>query len=541
MTSRDSDQAAFIARKLAPPPVASQISESRFNAFLDSIVQLVDRDYRSARTEANELLGAARENSNMRVEYKSAQDRINALCNIGQANGIDLVVAREGTTSNDHSRLGNGRTTGFVTSRTRNAAIMMAQFPKVDLFIPSIVDFYEGNPEGYSDPTRQMQYYTALAIVSRGRFLPMVSFNPERYYEEVRDRHVFNNLDLVRNAILVGGAIGVKVHPSSGFDPYSNSDFAQLGEGPRSDQCHDRSDDNLKYRNAERYEVMDEGMAELFKLCSELQVPILTHSGTTIASVSPCMYDDDDPNNWTNSTYHWSLALERARRTAPNAKVVLAHFAGGFGEMYSRKAAKELDRDNEWFQPDPFEYDTGRRIRPSQWLQAAIDHIKTSPAADMYIDTSVMDELAYSQAFRENRNVDKGADPVWDINPGIRLTSRGAIEKARMDVDEGPENFADKFSEFIANNTELHDRFVYGSDLHMQSVATVSTSDAYLDLIEGAVPDLPGLRDSVMGLNATNLFGLRQGNANRRRIEELLIDTGTDPKSVPWIQKIDAT
>jgi hypothetical protein len=74
----------------------------------------------------------------------------------------------------------------------------------------------------------------------------------------------------------------------------------------------------------------------------------------------------------------------------------------------------------------------------------------------------------------------------------------------------------------------------------MNSVATVSAHDAYLDLIEGAIPDLDGLRDKVMGGNAATLFGLRSGQQNRGRIEEFMRETGTDPQSVRWMQKLDA-
>ncbi|MFK8034048.1 MAG: hypothetical protein AB8B94_07890 [Hyphomicrobiales bacterium] len=551
MTSRDSDQAAFIARKVAPRRFARGINERRFNRFLDNIVQLVDRDYRTARKEANDLLKTTRrDGSNGKTEWGNSAARIEHLCKLGRPSGLDLVVAKEGTGPDTNQRLGNGRTTGFVTSRTRNAAIMMAQFPKVDLFVPSVVDFYEGDPEGYSDPVRQMQYYTALAIVSEGRFLPMVSFNPERYYEEKRDRHAFDNLDLVRKAIEFGGAIGVKVHPSSGFDPYRNVDYAQLGEGRQRDKCHNRSNDEQKNRNAERYEMMDKGMSSLFELCSELDVPILTHSGTTIASVSHCMYGASDPNNWTNSTLHWAKALVEARPKAPKARVSLAHLAGGFGDLFgpSEKTPEGRSKKDKWFVPNPYEYDSSENLIPSDWLKTAIDHISSSSSSDMYIDTSVMDELAYSQAFRENRiSKEQGQDAVWKIAPGIRQTSRGAIAKAREDEKRvmkrkysDKSNFADKFSNFVDKTSVLHDRLVYGSDLHMNAVATVSESDAYLDLIEGAIPDKPGLRSKVMGGNAATLFGLRHGNTNRGRIERFLKDTGTDPKSVRWIQKLDA-
>lgn len=552
MSSRDSNAAAFVARKLLSDDVAEKVDENRLANLVEQIWKFNDLDYRSARTEANNLLPRIRiMTQGGRHSYVDGTARIKKLCDQGGKTGLDWIIAREGTLSDTSNRIGNGRTSGFVSSRTRNAALMMAQFPKVDLFIPSVVDFYEGLPESYSDPTRQMQFYTALTIISQGRFLPMVSFHPERYFEEKRDRHAFNNLDLVKNAIEIGGAIGVKVHPSSGFDPLSNADYAQLGENPDKYQngCHIRSEHPSL--NAEKYEVMDEAMHDLFELCSKLEVPILTHSGTSISSASKCMYgasnleapgdyitNPQHPNDWTNSTHHWSMALNDPELTAPNARVALAHFAGGFGQMKTptNELVQNAESDKNWFSPNPYDYD-GNALQTTDWLETAINHIKNSTSANMYIDTSVMDELAYSQAVRENiLATGKVDDGPWKIAPGIRLSSRSAIQDAKNDGGK----FAKKFSDFVKNTPAVHDRLLYGSDLHMQSVATVSAHDAYLDLIEAAIPDEDGLRDKVMGGNAATFFGLRSGEKNRGRIEEFMRETGTDPQSVRWMQKLDA-
>ena len=93
--------------------------------------------------------------------------------------------------------IGDGRKFGFTSNRLRNASLMMMMWPEIDFFMPSMVDFYEGIRKGTSEvfhgehPKDQAEFYTQLHLASRGRFLPLVSFNPERkYFEAVSYTHL---------------------------------------------------------------------------------------------------------------------------------------------------------------------------------------------------------------------------------------------------------------------------------------------------------------------------------------------------------------
>jgi hypothetical protein len=76
--------------------------------------------------------------------------------------------------------------TGVFSNRIRNAARLMALFPKVDIFTPSMVDLFEDEPKYLKDLEEriirphqirtQINFYSNLNLATNGRFLPLVSF-----------------------------------------------------------------------------------------------------------------------------------------------------------------------------------------------------------------------------------------------------------------------------------------------------------------------------------------------------------------------------
>ncbi len=509
MNARDSSEGAFVNRRLLSPGKKYILQPQSITRLAQGVRRALDSDYQSIRSEANALQS--------RIRGRGGRFELRSFCKLGLPKKSELFASNDGTLSPDSKTIGNGRLTGFFTSRTRNAALLLAQFPKVDLFMPSIVDFYEGGAASYSDPARQMQFYTALAMATKGRFLPMVSFHPQRYFYEVVDRHALTNLDLVEWSIKRAGAIGVKVHPSSGFDPESNLKY---GFEHSDKNCTDREKNGAWWRH--RMEIEDQGMEKLYALCHKLDVPILSHSGTSIATIPKCMQQGDNADNWTNSSAHWIQALKNARgRGDSRARVVLAHFAGGFSEM--RPGTTDAGS------PFPGE---GGRIKPSQWLKTALDHMSASKRHDVYLDLSIMNEIAVSKAVLENQNMNS---KPWNFASSMNPFAKSAIEDAK--ADKG--NLAKQFTEFVRNNHVLHDRLMYGSDWHMPNVSAVSGQDAFMRLIESALPDTSGVRGKVMGRNAARFFGLEKGGQNRQRTERFLSGAGIDLGDVRWLKKVD--
>ena len=77
--------------------------------------------------------------------------------------------------------------TGFASHRSRNAAVLMAMAPEIDIFTPSMVDLYDRASSEKDSPYEQAKFYTALHCVTLGRFLPLVSFSPARQFKEDPD------------------------------------------------------------------------------------------------------------------------------------------------------------------------------------------------------------------------------------------------------------------------------------------------------------------------------------------------------------------
>ncbi len=501
LNALDADYAAFVDRRFL------RTGSVLLPRVLQRLRARIDPDTLSARREANELL--------RRIRDPKASP--NQFCREGLPGENDLFVTNDGLEDTPDTRLGDGRFTGFFSSRTRNAAILLAQFQQVDLFVPAVVDFYEGDTLNYPDPDEQIQYYSALAYASKGRFLPMVSFHPERYALERSDMHALTNLDLVRAAIENAGAVGVKVHPSAGFDPLSNVDYAAVTGRVNGADC-------VKYRDDNRglHTLMDEGMRRLYELCDELDVPILTHGAPSLAANPDCMMQGNDPNNWTNSTGHWIDAIRKDPEANP--RIAFAHLAGGPGSLEELVQSAGADGHSHG---SYFAARTGDGYEPSHWLQTALDALK-SDRGDIWIDASIQNEIAYSRAVVENKLPD-----------GPRWTSTRSGQELFDEAKEDDGHLVAWFRTLFDDHPALRRRLMYGSDLHMPSVGVVSGGDAYLRLIRNSLPETGDTRERVMGLNAAEFLGLKRGRQTRNRLEHFFSRTGVSLEDVPWIKKVD--
>ncbi|SFQ95604.1 amidohydrolase family protein [Poseidonocella sedimentorum] len=385
--------------------------------------------------------------------------------------------------------------TGFFSTRIRNAARMMTLFPDIDIFLPSIVDLYEG-PK-IADYMRQIAFYSDLALATRGRFLPLASFTPEREYE---DRELFgrspddptrpSQMFWLKRAIDHLGFVGVKLHPSSGFSPHDNLRWGCLNT-PRQ---RIRESDRDLYAQFDAY---DGYMDELFAFCKSRDVPVLTHNSDGLSANRRCMQgaqpeghgarqlaptgEMGDPalgewtyaargtgafetraeEDWTNAPGAWIAAKEAADTAHPGAplKVILSHLANAFDHL--RRG------------PDQVE------LRPSRWLEIAAEATRRHP--DLYIDLSEINEF---------------------FAPGMIDGHRELLRRLLRDTPG------------------LEDHIMYGSDWHMP--ATALTGAEYPALIESLLP--AAARPDVMGRTAARVFGLRPGGQTRARLARFFAD-----------------
>ena len=384
---------------------------------------------------------------------------------------------------------GDKQLTGIFSNRDQNAARLMRLFPNVNIFMPSMVDLFEGNPSQYSSLRERALVYKELNLLTKGRFLPMVCFNPERQLKEQRENGSTETgsykfpINLMKECIREMGFIGVKVHPSSGFSPYDN---AQYG-------CYNSFNHKKQRLNKDVSDFYDECMAELYRFCKQEDVPILTHSGTSIAANPRCMTqgwhhrkslfkDKYDHIGWTNNPLHWRWAMHEADKANPDLpplRVCLAHFAGGFV------------------------FDKGQ-WKPHPFLEAANQAMRGSK--NLCTDLSILAELFAKEG-------DRAAD----------------------------ETFEGRFIEYLAQNSHIPRQMMYGTDWHMPTAAM--EGKRYLPgmqnvLEKAAESGMPTGRFSVsdvMGNNAVDFFGLRKGRKTRERLERFYKKHEVNISEIHWM------
>lgn len=412
--------------------------------------------------------------------------------------------------------------TGVFSNRIRNAARLMALFPRVDIFTPSMVDLFEDESEYLRkrqagveakidhEISTSINFYSNLNLATNGRFLPLVSFNPARQYFMEKNQGLPKDGDYfhwVDHAIKNLGFVGVKVHPSYGFSPHNNLRYACFNASknvtaPNDQDLHERF---LKY---------DDYMQRLFSICTKYNVPVLTHSGESISQNRTCMegeYSDDvrlhadsyehyadkpsgefgdrskgewtyafrsrskaeprDESDWTNSPKAWLAAMEKVDNAAPHQpglRVCLAHFANGFKDPNRRQQKKNT-----------------KNLEISAWLADAMN----ADNENLYTDVSIMGEL-FAKSIFHNRK----------------------LRKKRRDF----------FAYVLKQDNKLAANTMYGTDWHMPTAAIVG--DRYYTEMEELIEETRGSHytDEVMGQNAVRFFGLGSNepgtNNNRYRL-----------------------
>ncbi|MGG7566579.1 amidohydrolase family protein [Rhodovulum sp. DZ06] len=408
---------------------------------------------------------------------------------------------------------GKGRLSGFFSMRARNAAMMMHLWPEMDLFTPSMVDFYESplglDPEETRVETieEQIAFYRALSLATRGRFLPLVAFHPLRQFRNRKSER--SPLRLVEDAILNHGFVGVKLHPSSGFDPLDNAMYGVNNRALRSGGCALEPD---------AAEGMNEAMDCLYRLCRKYDVPILTHNADSLFINKDCMRDAEDPADWTNSSDHWAQVARTEQ-----VRVCLGHFAGGFIDQYNERQPLlgPPKRRRVMFE--------NGKLRPSRWLETAMEGIADDPGRNLWLDSSDMAELVRSAA--------------WHAQPHLRgersmrrLVDRRSDDEAEREEKKALRDFAPAFTRFLEENGALAERVMYGTDWHMPDASMAGPQ--YRPLLEALLPEQN--RAASMGLNAVEFYGLAPGRETRKRLDAFYAGAGIDPVQIPWMKKLDA-
>ena len=182
---------------------------------------------------------------------------------------------------------------------------------KVDIFVTALVDldyWLKGKTKTHIED--QILINSKLAIISKGRILPFVGFDPYRNVVEKGKA-----LELVKAAILEYGFVGVKLYPPMGFKALGNktSDYAAIkknaiwrkphwGVPPLSD--------------AELATGIEKSLNQLYAWAQANEVPIMAHANNSNYSRT-AFKEYASPDSW-----------QAVLTKYPRLKVNLGHFGG---------------------------------------------------------------------------------------------------------------------------------------------------------------------------------------------------------------------
>ncbi len=208
----------------------------------------------------------------------------------------------------------------FTAARYDNAKTLLDWHGDhgVDVFVAAMVDldfWLEGR--AVSRLEEQIEIMAKIALLTEGRVLPFVAFDPFR--DAVSgDRRA---LRLAQLAVEKYGCVGVKLYPSMGFRPIGND--GAMYEAVVGDSMWRQ----LGYEDAEFAAAIESAMHGLLAWCEREQVPVMAHCNTSNAS-HPVFVDAAHPR-------HWARVLARY----PELRLNLAHFGG---------ASSLLQDDDDW-------------------------------------------------------------------------------------------------------------------------------------------------------------------------------------------------
>lgn len=399
---------------------------------------------------------------------KSEQD----FCNMAAKLQDGIIFADETRNSDGTTKI--SQPTGFLSNRARNAARYMATFPAVDLFLPSMVDFYEGDSGNYSSILEQAHIYSLLSVASNGRMLPLISFHPGRGFVPGSDPETVNyhqnvQLNFIKYAVENLGFVGVKIHPSTGFAPIDN--LEHMCRNPGADYG-----ENSREELAAHFERSMEG---LYRLCRQLDIPLLTHGSLGVLGPDKCIREKN-----TFSPSKWAQAVAKANaeplkdekgNKAPELRVCIAHFANRFKEAKNSIG-----------------------LEPSDWLLEAAREI--SPHGNIFLDLSEVS--------------------------GWYDSSTGKIDGMRKEA----------FAQLMLDYPDLSKRLMYGTDWHMPDAAAIGSN--YLPGMKKMLQEtIPKDFKATIGGNAATFFGLREGQTTRKRVDNFLKSSGVKIENIEWRKK----
>jgi hypothetical protein len=205
---------------------------------------------------------------------------------------------------------------------------------KVDLLIGDMVDYDYWLKDGASPPTtleKQIEVMEKISVLTGGRVHAFVPFCPYRQAAHDQNRAGGKSpLELVQDAILNRGAIGVKLYPPMGFAPFGNAQIQAQDRDfwRRRDWLHGLA------QSADFGSRLDAALKKLYDWCSDPSndVPIMAHSNLSNGPAD----DFQALNAWE----HWRTALGAAGSN--RLRICFGHFGNPSGNEQGDGQARGL-------------------------------------------------------------------------------------------------------------------------------------------------------------------------------------------------------
>jgi predicted TIM-barrel fold metal-dependent hydrolase len=199
---------------------------------------------------------------------------------------------------------------------------------KVGVFACHMVDFDYGlgveNVKLPTDLDTQIEVMSRIHLMSQGRILPFVAFDPWRDHREHGAA-----FERVKNAVSAGKSLGVKLYPPMGFAPAENAKPPFPAGWPK---------------DPDFPAGLDRSMNRLFDWCESEGVPVLAHANRSNAA-DPSFLDLGDPNRW-----------RAALAEHPKLRVCFAHFGGDCLISKSDECSNWAEGFLEAFAEGPYAY-----------------------------------------------------------------------------------------------------------------------------------------------------------------------------------------
>lgn len=203
--------------------------------------------------------------------------------------------------------------------------------PVASIFTPSLVDFEYWltgdamkNPDartkkGSTPPIQQIEVMAAISRAYPGEMFPIVGFCPWRHLDDVHRGTRPTALEVVKDAILQKGCVGVKLYPPMGFRPWNNG-------SSEDDRPACLAEPSKRFPYALEFgSMLNSALTELYDFCIEHDVPIMAHTASSNAARYD--YGQETPSYEYTNPRHWAGVLNAKNGKWRGLRLNLAHFA----------------------------------------------------------------------------------------------------------------------------------------------------------------------------------------------------------------------